>query len=61
MLKWKPYFFRNAIRGIEGAGTRIYYFVFNRMIRNDEFSFKGRNRRPPRDPVNALLSFVYSV
>ncbi|MEA2061397.1 MAG: CRISPR-associated endonuclease Cas1 [Thermodesulfobacteriota bacterium] len=52
---------RDAIRGIEGAGTRIYYSVFNRMIRNDDFSFKGRNRRPPKDPVNALLSFVYTL
>ncbi|MEA2059528.1 MAG: CRISPR-associated endonuclease Cas1 [Thermodesulfobacteriota bacterium] len=52
---------KDAVRGIEGAGTRIYFNVFNRLIRNPDFSFKGRNRRPPRDPVNALLSFVYTL
>ena len=31
------------------------------MIRNDGFDFNGRNRRPPRDPINALLSFVYTL
>lgn len=49
----------DALRGIEGAGSRIYYSVFGRMIRNTAFTFKGRNRRPPLDPVNALLSFAY--
>ena len=52
---------KDSIRGIEGAGTRIYFSMFNRLIRNDAFEFKGRNRRPPKDPVNALLSFVYTL
>lgn len=52
---------RNGIRGIEGAATRIYYSGFSYLIRNDAFAFNGRNRRPPRDPVNALLSFVYTM
>ena len=52
---------RDAIRGIEGAGSRIYFSVFSRMIRNEAFYFKGRNRRPPLDPVNALLSFAYTL
>ena len=51
----------DTIRGMEGAATRIYYSVFGEMIRNSDFSFNGRNRRPPRDPVNALLSFVYTL
>ena len=46
---------------MEGAGTRTYYAEFGRLIRNPSFSFNGRNRRPPRDPVNALLSFVYTL
>jgi CRISPR-associated protein Cas1 len=52
---------KDAIRGIEGAGARIYFSMFNRLIRNDLFQFNGRNRRPPKDPVNALLSFVYTL
>lgn len=52
---------KDAIRGIEGAGARIYFSMFNRLIRNDVFQFNGRNRRPPKDPVNALLSFVYTL
>jgi len=52
---------KDAIRGIEGAGARIYFSMFNRLIRNEAFEFNGRNRRPPKDPVNALLSFVYTL
>lgn len=50
-----------ALRGMEGMGTRVYFEAFPRLIRNEGFSFSGRNRRPPRDPVNALLSFVYTL
>ena len=49
------------IRGFEGAAARLYFQVFPELIRNDLFSFHGRNRRPPLDPVNALLSFVYTL
>ena len=49
------------IRGFEGAAARLYFQVFPELIRNDRFSFHGRNRRPPLDPVNALLSFVYTL
>ena len=49
------------IRGFEGAAARIYFQSFGRLIRNDRFAFNGRNRRPPLDPVNALLSFVYTL
>ncbi len=51
----------DALRGIEGYGARIYYTGFGMLIKNDEFQFNGRNRRPPRDPVNALLSFIYTL
>ena len=54
-------FTADEIRGIEGAATRTYFRAFGEMIRNEAFSFNGRNRRPPRDPVNALLSFVYTM
>ncbi len=49
------------IRGIEGYAARLLYGVFGLMITNENFEFRGRNRRPPRDPVNALLSFVYTL
>ncbi|MGD9686376.1 MAG: CRISPR-associated endonuclease Cas1 [Desulfobacter sp.] len=51
----------DEVRGFEGAGSRIYFNVFKLLIRNDRFFFNNRNRRPPKDPVNALLSFVYTL
>ncbi len=51
----------DQVRGIEGYGARIYYGVFGLLLHGNGFSFTGRNRRPPRDPVNALLSFVYTL
>ena len=49
--------------GIEGAAARTYFSEFRGMIKNEslEFDFRGRNRRPPRDPVNAVLSFLYAM
>ncbi len=47
--------------GIEGDAASSYFGVFNRLIRNNDFNFGGRVRRPPTDPVNALLSFAYSL
>ncbi|OBW94170.1 type I-C CRISPR-associated endonuclease Cas1c [Gallibacterium salpingitidis] len=49
------------IRGIEGDAASRYFSVFQQLLRTDKFQFNGRNRRPPRDPINALLSFLYSV
>ncbi len=49
--------------GVEGAAAAIYFRCFPRMLRGplaDGFEWTGRNRRPPRDPVNALLSFAYA-
>ncbi len=51
----------DILRGIEGFGSRIYFESFPLLIRNEAFPFNGRNKRPPRDPVNALLSFGYTV
>jgi CRISP-associated protein Cas1 len=56
-----------TLLGIEGTAARIYFEQFAGMLKaesEDElpaFDFDGRNRRPPRDPVNALLSFAYSL
>lgn len=51
------------VRGLEGEGTRSYFETFSLMVRTDRqtFQFKGRNRRPPLDPINALLSFLYAL
>lgn len=51
----------DALRGLEGEAAAAYFGVFARLIRVPEFSFAGRVRRPPTDPVNALLSFVYTL
>jgi CRISPR-associated protein Cas1 len=51
-----------SLLGIEGAAARIYFSRFATMLRNDiGFDFEGRNRRPPRDRVNCLLSYLYSL
>ncbi len=49
------------VRGMEGRGAHLYFQQFGKMIRNESFDFPERNRRPPLDPVNALLSFVYTL
>lgn len=46
--------------GIEGQATAIYFRAFTKMI-HGEMEFLGRNRRPPKDPINALLSFGYTL
>lgn len=53
----------DTLRGLEGTGATAYFSIFNQMILGDHsvFTFSGRNRRPPLDPVNALLSFAYSL
>ncbi len=50
-----------VIRGIEGAASRNYFGVFGRLLTAEGMEFRGRNRRPPLDPVNALLSFGYTM
>lgn len=47
--------------GIEGEAAATYFGVFNELLRGSGFEFNGRVRRPPTDPVNALLSFIYSL
>lgn len=51
------------LRGIEGCAASAYFSVFDEMIlqQKDAFIFDGRNRRPPTDNVNALLSFIYTM
>jgi CRISPR-associated protein Cas1 len=53
----------DTLRGIEGAAAKEYFSVFPAMLRQeqDAFEMKGRNRRPPLDRMNALLSFLYAL
>lgn len=53
----------DALRGIEGHAANIYFGIFDHLIlhQKNDFRFKGRNRRPPKDEVNAMLSFVYTL
>ncbi len=56
-----------SLLGVEGAAARLYFGAFSSMLREDRslpgmaFDFNGRNRRPPLDPVNCLLSYLYSL
>jgi len=50
----------NEIRGIEGNAAR-QWFAFMAGLLPDEWKFSGRNRRPPKDPVNSLLSLGYTL
>ena len=74
-LKYKSQLLQNSIyatykcrnldelRGIEGEAASLYFSIFNDLIlqQKDEFSFETRNKRPPMDKVNALLSFSYTL
>lgn len=53
----------NSLRGLEGAAAAVYFDAFPHMIKSasPELTFSNRNRRPPEDPVNALLSFLYAL
>ena len=52
-----------TLLGIEGAAARVYFAHFGGMLKSgiSAFDFRTRNRRPPKDPVNAVLSFLYSM
>lgn len=54
----------DAVRGIEGDAAKRYFAVLPLIVRSDArgaFAMNGRTRRPPRDRMNALLSFLYAV
>lgn len=58
-----------SLLGIEGTAARVYFDAYGKLVKTQPeghadgiaFDFEGRNRRPPRDPVNALLSLGYSL
>lgn len=53
----------DELRGAEGEAANLYFGVFDTLIRSPDAAmrFRGRSRRPPLDPVNALLSFLYTL
>ena len=53
----------DALRGTEGMAAQLYFSVFDLMLKKqrDDFRFTKRTRRPPRDRINCLLSFLYAL
>ncbi len=53
----------DSLLGIEGAAAECYFSHFAEMLKEGgrDFSFKVRNRRPPKDPVNSVLSYLYAI
>jgi CRISPR-associated protein Cas1 len=53
----------DELRGVEGDSAKSYFSVFDKLItaQKEDFKFEGRNKRPPMDNTNALLSFVYTL
>ena len=51
----------NHVRGIEGDAARIYFRALGQAVESSDLAFSVRTRRPPRDPVNALLGFCYGL
>jgi len=51
----------DTLMGKEGEAAQVYFGVFPQLIRQSGFEFDARRRRPPTDPVNALLSFAYTL
>ena len=54
---------KEQLRGYEGEAASVYFGVFDELIlqQKKDFSFGGRNKRPPHDNVNAMLSFIYTI
>jgi CRISPR-associated protein Cas1 len=50
-----------SLMGVEGASAAAYFGSFGKLIKNSDFVFSGRNRRPPKDPINVLLSLGYTL
>jgi len=53
----------DMLRGVEGMASQAYFSVFSLMLKQqrEAFDFKARTRRPPRDRINCMLSFIYAL
>ena len=49
------------VRGVEGDAARVYFRAVGQAVASSDFKFSARTRRPPRDPVNAMLGFCYGL
>lgn len=63
LISLKSYDNVEQVRGVEGSAARAYFSTFSNMIKvnRDFFEFTRRTRRPPRDAVNCLISFIYTL
>ena len=63
LLQVSPDLDLDALRGLEGDAAHSYFSVFDQLVLSQKkyFQFSGRNRRPPLDRINCLLSFVYTI
>lgn len=54
---------QDSLRGLEGQGAKTYFHVFDLLLtkQKEAFSLSGRSKRPPLDPTNAMLSFLYTL
>ncbi len=52
---------KKGMLGVEGVCTHYYFKAFRKMVKNSEFAFTKRSKRPPRDEVNSLLSYGYTI
>lgn len=51
----------DVVRGLEGRAAALYFPIYGQSFVQEEFRFRKRSRRPPRDPANAMLSFGYTL
>lgn len=51
----------DSLRSVEGQASKLYFSSFSYLLKNPEFAFTKRMRRPPPDPINSLLSFSYAL
>lgn len=51
----------DTLRGYEGVVAKEYFSAYSKLVKNPDFVFEYRNKRPPLDPVNAVLSYLYTL
>lgn len=60
VIDWDSITSIDSLRGVEGTWSRVYFQEMSKQIKNEDFGFNGRRKRPPSDPINALLSLGYT-
>lgn len=49
------------VMGYEGSAARVYFSMLSKLVNKEEFKFNGRNKRPPKDAFNSMISLGYSI